>query len=117
MNDPAAGCHPLDVAAAKRAAVPETVPVLDGSGQHVGNRLDPAMGMPRESGKVLVGIVVSKVVEQQERIELGRIAEAERAAQMDAGALERWTGLRDTFDGADGHRASSEVMAILQYTC
>ena len=46
------------------------------------------MRMPGKAGAVVVGPVVAEIVQQQERIEFGGIAEAEGAAQLDAGALD-----------------------------
>ena len=103
MEDAAARRHPLDVAGAEAAAVAEAVAVLDGAGEHVGDRLDAAMRMPREAGEVVVGTIVAEVVEQQKRIELGGVAESERAAQLDAGAFERGLRRDDSFDSSDGH--------------
>ena len=77
------------------------------AGEHVRDRLDAAVRMPREAREVVGRSVVSEVVEQQERIGLGRFAEAEGAAQLDAGAFQRGAGLADAFDGADGHDSRS----------
>ncbi len=82
---------------AEVAAVAEAVAVLDGAGQHVGDRLDAAMRMPRESGQIILGTVVAEVVEQQERIELFGLAESERALQFHAGAFERRLRLNNLF--------------------
>ena len=90
MHDAAAGRHPLHVAGAEHALIAEAVAVLDLAGQDVGDRLDAAMRMPGKAGLVLVGIVVAEIVEQQERIELLGVAEAEGAAQMHAGAFHAW---------------------------
>ena len=76
------------------AAVAEAVAVLDGAGEHVGDRLDAAVRVPREAGQVVVRVVVAEIVEQQERIELRRVAEAEGAAQLHAGAFHGRRGLR-----------------------
>ena len=72
MHDAAAGGHPLHVAGAEGAAVAEAVAVLDGAGQHVGDRLDAAMRMPRKAREIIGRDVVAEIVEQQERIELLR---------------------------------------------
>ena len=82
MEDAAARGHPLHVAGAEAAAVAEAVAVLDGAGEHVGDRLDAAVRMPRKPGEVVLGIVVAEVVEQQERIEVRGLAEAEGALQL-----------------------------------
>src|SRR5262249_21319733 len=106
MDDAAARGHPLDVAGAERALVAEAVAVLDCARQHVGDRLDASMRMPRKSREVVLRVVVAKVIEEQKRIVLGRVAEAERAAELDACALQRRSGLTDVFDSADRHERS-----------
>ena len=59
--------------------------------------------MPGKAGEIVVGTVVAEIVEQQERIELAGVAEAEGAAQLDAGAFDGGLGLDDALDGSDGH--------------
>ncbi len=72
-RDAAAGRHPLHVAGAQAAAVAEDChAVLDGAGQHVGDRFDPAMWVPWKPGQVVPRVVVAEVVEQQGRIEFRR---------------------------------------------
>ena len=88
VQDAAAGRHPLHVAGAEAAAVAEAVAVLDVAGEHVGDRLDAAVRMPRKAGEIVARVVVAEVVEEQERIELRGVAEAERALQLDAGAFD-----------------------------
>jgi len=39
--------------------------VLDIAGQHIGNRLDAAMRVPRKAGLVIVRPVVAKIIEQE----------------------------------------------------
>ena len=56
VQDAAAGRHPLHVAGAEAAAVAEAVAVLDGPGEHVGDRLDAAVRMPREPGEIVVRV-------------------------------------------------------------
>jgi hypothetical protein len=101
MKDSAAGRHPLDVAGAEAATIAETVAVLHGAGQHIGDRLDAAMRMPRESGEIVLRTIVAEVVEQQERIVVGGVAESERAAELDASAFERRFRRDDFLDGSD----------------
>ena len=76
MKNTAAGGHPLHVPGGHLSRVTETVAVLDRSRQHVSDGFNPAMGMPGESGQVILRALVAKVVEQQERIELLGLAEA-----------------------------------------
>jgi hypothetical protein len=55
--------------------------------------------MPRESGEVILGMLVAKIVEQEERIKVLRLAEAECALQLYAGAFESWRRVQYLFDG------------------
>ena len=88
MDDAAARRHPLDVAGGE-PAVAHAVAVFDAAGEHVGDGLDAAVRMPGKPGQVVVRDIVAEVVEEQERDRSRTFAEAERAAQMDAGALQR----------------------------
>jgi hypothetical protein len=64
--------------------VAHAVAVLDSPGENVGDGLDPAMRVPRKARQIIRGNVVAEVVEKEERVELGGVAETERAAQMHA---------------------------------
>ncbi len=79
--------------------------MLDGAVQDIGDGLDAAVRMPGKAGEIIGRPVVAEIVEQQERIGLRRLAEAEGAAQLDAGALDGGLGLHDAFDGSDGHES------------
>ena len=107
MEDSAAGGHPLHVAGRHFALVAETVPVLDRTCEHVGDRLDPAVRMPRESCSVIFRILIAEVVEQQERIEILGYAEAEGALQFHTGALDCGLRLNYLFNWAESHGISS----------
>src|SRR5262245_54468265 len=111
VQDAAARSHPLHVARAERPAVAEAVTVRHLAREHVGDRLDAAVRMPRKAGDVVVRVVVAKIVEQQEWIELGGVAEAERALQPDARALERRRRSRDLFDRSYRHYATTVFRA------
>ena len=88
-------------------------------GQDVGDRLDAAVRMPREAGQVILRNVVAEVVQQQERIEVGRVAEAERAAQMHARAFEGRLGFDQPLNRSNGHdgllysESSANIWSIL----
>ena len=47
----------------------------------------PRCGCQGNPAQVIVGAVVAEIVEQQERVELVGVAEAERAAQLHASAF------------------------------
>ena len=103
MDDPLAGGHPLDVAGGDGAAIAHAVAVLHGSGQDIRDGFDPAVGMPGEPRQIIGGNVVAEVVQQQERIEIGGVAEPECAAQVHPGSFERGLGLDQSFHGSDRH--------------
>src|ERR1022692_1127351 len=103
VDDPPARRHPLDVAGADGTAVPHAVAVLDGSGEDVCDGFDAAVRVPREAGQVIARNVVAEIVQQEEWVEVGGVAEAERAAQMDACALECRLGLDQALDWSNGH--------------
>src|SRR4249920_1838544 len=64
------------------------------------------MRVPRKSREVVLRVVIAKVIEEQKRIVVLRVAEAERAAKLDACAFHRRTGLNDAFHSTDGHGRS-----------
>ena len=117
MNDAAAGGHPLNVAGGDGAVVAHAVAVFDGAGENVSDGLDAAMRMPGKSGEIVLGNVVAEIVEQQERIELVRVAEAEGAAQMDSRTFECGLGLDEALDGSNGHLVLRVSMAVGSIGC
>src|SRR5262249_16538359 len=90
MQDAATSGHPLHVACGHLSLVSEAIAVLDRSGQHVGDRLNPAMRMPWKSRQVIVRILIAKIVEKQKRIEVFRLPKTERALQLYPGAFNGW---------------------------
>lgn len=113
MQDAAAGGHPLQVARAQHALVAQAVAMLDGAGQHIGDRLDAAMRMPREAADVVHRLVVAEIIHHQEGVGHRRIAEAEDAVQLDAGAFHGRRGAALMLDGADGHSGTSSGNGLL----
>ena len=103
VENPPAGRHPLHVAGAELAPVPQTVAVIDASRQYIRNRLDAAVGMPGKSGAIVFRTIVAEVVEQEEWIELAGIPEAEGATQLHARTFNRGFGLDDALHGPNGH--------------
>src|SRR5262245_12987291 len=112
VEDAAAGGHPLYVAGAEAAAVAEAVAVFNGSGEDIRNRFNPAMRVPRKPCQVVLRVVVSEVVEQQERVEVGRVPEAKGALEFDASAFERRFGAEQASDRSNRH----ETVSCRQYT-
>src|SRR5882762_6612224 len=107
MDDAAAGGHPLDVAGGDGAAIPHAVAVLDGPGEHVGDGLDAAVRMPRKARQIILRNIVTKIVEQEERVKVRGVAEAERAAQVYARTFHRRLGFNEPLHRSNRHRASS----------
>ena len=99
VDDPASRRHPLDITGIYGPSVTDTVSMLDLACEDVRDGLDPAMRMPRETGKIFLGDVVTEIVEQQEWIKISRIAEAEGSAEMHPGAFESWGGFNETLTG------------------
>jgi hypothetical protein len=106
VDDAAAGRHPLHVAGADAALVAEAVAVVHVAGQHVRDRLDAAVRMPRKARDVIGRPVAAEIVEQEERVDLVRVAEAEGPAKAHARALHGELGPGETLHGTDGHMAS-----------
>src|SRR5207247_1557898 len=75
--------------------VAQAVTVLYRPVEDVGDGFDPAMGVPRKSGEVVLRVVVAEVVQQEERVELARVPEPERSAQPHARALDGGLRLSD----------------------
>jgi hypothetical protein len=105
VQDAAAGGHPLYVPRGHLPLVAQAVAVLDGTSEHVGNRLDAAVGVPRESGQVVGRIVVPEIIQQQERIEVLGLAEAEGTLKLDSCSLNGRRGLNDLSNRAERHRS------------
>ena len=87
--------------------------MLDRAREDIGDCLDSTVGMPRKTGDVIERMVVAEIVEQQERIEIRRLAEAERAMQLDACAFQRGLGLNDAFNRTDGHESPLTECALM----
>ncbi len=66
--------------------------------QHIGNRLDPPMWVPREPLPIARRVVISEIIEQQKRVGVRRIAKPERSTQVDAGTFELRLRLGDSAD-------------------
>src|SRR5580658_7051480 len=90
MNNAASRRHPLHVSRRDRSMIPHAVAMLHGAGENVGDRLNTAMRVPRETGKVILRDIVAKIVEQQKRIELCCVAKPESAPEMHACSLKGW---------------------------
>src|SRR5215831_15451852 len=115
MENSAPRGHPLHVASAELAPVSQTVAVIDAARQHIGYRLDAAVGMPGKSRAIVFRTIVAEVVEQKEWIELARIPEAEGAPQPHARAFNGGFGLDDAPHRPNGHDGltSCRVFVVL----
>src|SRR5579864_6170271 len=106
VEDATAGGHPLHVSGSHFPLVAQAVAVFDGTGKHVSDRLDSAVRMPRESRAVVVGIVVSEIVQQKKRIEFRGLSEPEGALQLHARAFDRGFRLNNLLYWSERHRFS-----------
>jgi hypothetical protein len=92
--------------------------MLDGSSEHVSDRLNSAVWVPGKTSEVVFRDIIPEVVKQEEGIEVRCIAEAERAAEMYAGAFESRFGLDESLHWPDGHaNLSSESTAVAAAIC
>ncbi len=103
VENAAAGGHPLDVAGRHAALVAQAVAVLHFAGQHVGDGFDPPVRMPWEAGQIIGRILVAKIVQQQEWIELFGLSKAEGALQLHAGAFDGGRGFKNLLNGTKRH--------------
>src|SRR5207248_2129222 len=103
MNDAAAGGHPLHIAGADDAVISHTVTVVYRPGQDVGDRLNAAMRMPRETGKIIFRDIVAEVIQQEKRIEIVGIPETKCAPQMHARTFESGFRLDQALNRPDRH--------------
>jgi len=88
VENAASRCHPLHVASGHFSFIAQAVTVLDLAGQDVGDGFDAAMWMPGKSGRVIVGVIVTEIVQQEKWIEFPGFAEAKGALQLDARAFD-----------------------------
>src|SRR5208283_4816193 len=65
------------------------VAVFDVSFQDIGDRLYPAMGVPRKAFDILIGIGIAEIIQQQERVKEGNFAVSKNPPEMDTCALDR----------------------------
>src|SRR5208282_2235223 len=98
MKNAAACRHPLHVARGHFALIAQAVAVLDGTRKHVGDRLNPPVWMPGKSLHVVFWTLIAEIIQQQERIELFRLAKTEGPLQLHAGAFDRWGWLNNLFN-------------------
>ena len=107
VNDAAACSHPLHIAGRDRATIPHAVAVLDRSGKHVRDGLDAAVRMPGKARQIILGDVIAEIVEQEKRIEILRVAKAERTAQMHTRSFEGRFRLYEALHWSNGHVRST----------
>src|SRR5512143_3057098 len=94
VDDAASRGHPLHISRRDDALVAHAVAVLDIALKDVGDRLDAAVGVPGKSLDVSVGVRVSEVIEQEERVEERDLAVSEYPPQMDPRTLDCWPAFK-----------------------
>src|SRR5271169_64047 len=103
VNDAAARSHPLHIAQADDAAIANAVSMRYGSGQHVSDRLDSPVRMPRESSQIVFRNIVAEIVQKEERIEVFCVSKAEGAAKVNSRTLERRFRFDEPLNRSDRH--------------
>src|SRR5690242_14911443 len=112
MDDAAACRHPLDIAGRDSAAVAHAIAVLHGSSEHVRDGLNPAVGVPREPRQIVLGNVITEVIEKEKRVEVGCVAESERASQAHARTFQGWLGPDESLNGSKRHCLGSSTESL-----
>jgi hypothetical protein len=113
VDDPTAGGHPLDVTGTDHSLVAKAVAVLDLSRQHIGDGLNAAVGVPREAGDIVVGVVRTEIIEEQERIETRHLGVTEDPLKVNASAFHsRVAGQKQR----DGSRSSHYFLSSIWRT-
>ena len=79
--------HPLNIARRDDAFVSHAVAVFHLSAKDVGNGLDSAMGMPRESFEIVRRILRAKIIQKQEGIKEGDLTVPEGAFEVNTGTF------------------------------
>ncbi len=75
-------------------------------GQDVRNGFDPPVGMPRKALEIIEGVLVAKIVQQEERVVLPRLAEPKSPAQFHPRPFHGWFCLDNPLNSANGHACS-----------
>ncbi len=75
VENTATGSHPLHVASGHFAFVTQAVSVLDRASKHISDGLDAAMRMPGKTRNVIFGMLITKIIQQQEGIEILGLAD------------------------------------------
>ena len=75
--------------------------MFDGTSEDIGDRLNPAVGMPGKSRQIVCWIVIAKIVQQKKGIEFFGFTETEGALQLHARALDGRRRLNDLFNRSE----------------
>lgn len=109
MDDAAARRHPLHGPRAQNPGVAQAILVLHAPGENVRNGLNTSVGMPGESGLVVLSAIVSEIIEKKKGVEHFGLSESERATKPNAGSLHRWGRLPRVGDRSYRHLFTSEL--------
>ena len=100
VDNTAAGCHPLDISRGDYPTVPQAVAMFHITLEHIGDGFDAPVRMPRKPAEVFRRFIRTKVIKQQERVELRFIAEAKYPVQVYAGSFNGWRTGNNSFDSS-----------------
>jgi hypothetical protein len=84
--------------------------------QDIGNGFDATVGMPGKTLDVIFGFIRAKIIEQQEGVEFGDLAEAEDPIEMNAGALDDGFWFEYQFDCSCIHNDASFIQTCRQWS-
>src|SRR4030095_2984006 len=90
MNDAAPSSHPLHVTGAYSAAIADAVTMLNSACENVSNRLNAPMPVPGETCQVVLGDIIAKIIQEEERVEVFCASETEGTVQVHTGTFRGW---------------------------
>jgi hypothetical protein len=95
MHNPAAGCHPLNIAIGYTTCIADTVFMVYVTADHVGYRFNSPVGMHGESFDVIRRVLGSKMIEQQKRIDVIQFAGRDTSNESHPGTFHDSAGFND----------------------
>ena len=113
VQDAGSRGHPLHVTGAQRAGVAQRVAVLHGAGEHIGDGLDPAVGVPGKAAHIVLRVLIAEVIEQQERIQFAGVMKSKGPVQLYTGAFHGRHGVAGLDNRSDGHLESPGLFALM----
>jgi hypothetical protein len=95
MHNPAAGCHPLNIAIGYTTGIADAVFMVHMTADHVGYRFNSAVRMHGKALHVIRRILGSEMIEQQKGIDMIQLAGRDTSNESHPGTFHDRPGLND----------------------